>query len=394
MGEPAKEKPMRRFTAASATAIALMLGNAAPAFAGFVVQDYFSLKLGFFWTGLENGTTLFTTEVVRTELVGSVPTFVLQDTGGECSGCTQNRTSDANGLLLYKSFLPDPVEGDITVILTPPLMLLAAEVNPGDVINSSGSVTFSVAGVGTFDLDYSASSNVIGLENVTVPFGTFDALRFDFSLTISGTIFGEFFSETSSGTDWLGFGVGFVKEVADGQTLELVTTNVPDLVDEDQDGILTDGDHSGTAGDAPCTGGATTGCDDNCPGTMNPDQADTDSDGDGDLCDNCPDVPNAAQVNSNDGEDDDPDLDAIQGYGNVCDPDLDNDGDIDGIDRLMQLACFRGQTFPNFDCADADLVGSSLEEDPDPSNVTVDGLDRLQMLRWFRTPGSRPGQLP
>jgi uncharacterized delta-60 repeat protein len=121
-----------------------------------------------------------------------------------------------------------------------------------------------------------------------------------------------------------------------------------------------------------------------------------DSDGDGipDDDDNCPDVANVDQVNSNEGEDDDPVLEGLQAYGNVCDPDLDSDGDIDGMDRLMQLACFRGQTFPDFDCAHADLVGSSLSDDPDPGNLLVDGLDRLQMLRWFRSPGSVPGELP
>ena len=129
---------MRRFTAATATAIAIMLGNAAPASAGFILEDYLPLELGFFWDALENGTTSIRTEVVRTELVGTVPTFVLRDTGGELSGSTQNFTNDANGLRVHKVFIPDPVDPDITAIFIPALTLLAAEVNAGDVINSSG----------------------------------------------------------------------------------------------------------------------------------------------------------------------------------------------------------------------------------------------------------------
>ena len=35
---------------------------------------------------------------------------------------------------------------------------------------------------------------------------------------------------------------------------------------------------------------------DTCPELSNPDQADSDSDGVGDVCDNCPEDPNADQV--------------------------------------------------------------------------------------------------
>ncbi|RKX23637.1 MAG: hypothetical protein DRP45_10065, partial [Candidatus Zixiibacteriota bacterium] len=57
--------------------------------------------------------------------------------------------------------------------------------------------------------------------------------------------------------------------------------------DDDNDGILDDGDGSGTVGDNRCAGGATTECDDNCPFVDNPDQADADENGVGDVCDCC-----------------------------------------------------------------------------------------------------------
>jgi subtilisin family serine protease len=58
--------------------------------------------------------------------------------------------------------------------------------------------------------------------------------------------------------------------------------------DSDYDGIKDDGDNSGIAGDNPCTGGATIGCDDNCIDTPNTNQDDADSDEVGDVCDVCP----------------------------------------------------------------------------------------------------------
>ena len=81
--------------------------------------------------------------------------------------------------------------------------------------------------------------------------------------------------------------------------------------DEDDDGILNDGDGSGSQGDAPCTAGVTTDCDDNCARVPNPQQEDTDAnglDGVGDACDNCPTVVNQDQF----------DIDH-DGVGNACD---------------------------------------------------------------------------
>jgi hypothetical protein len=108
-----------------------------------------------------------------------------------------------------------------------------------------------------------------------------------------------------------------------------------DLCDADADGdtILNDGNASGVIGDVRCKGGATANCDDNCWLKSNANQADTDSDAIGDVCetttlhqmdtdgdtvldvdDNCPTRSNGDPA-TDDQKDSDNDL-----VGDACDP--------------------------------------------------------------------------
>ena len=138
------------------------------------------------------------------------------------------------------------------------------------------------------------------------------------------------------------------------------------LVDGDGDGVPDDGDDSGSEVDATCLTGQVLACDDNCE-----------------------DMANTLQVNSN-GFAASPVQDP---FGNVCDPDVDNSGVVDDADRQLQLACFQSAS-PPAECADADLVGISGICDPDADAMQVDCFDRLHLLRWLRTPGSVPGSQP
>ncbi|MBI5099056.1 MAG: hypothetical protein HZB30_07420 [Nitrospirae bacterium] len=131
----------------------------------------------------------------------------------------------------------------------------------------------------------------------------------------------------------------------------------------DSDGIPDDGDDSGFIGDNPCSGGNTVNCDDNCPNTYNPDQADTDGDGVGDACDNCRYVFNPDQLDSNSEEDDNTSIPGIQHYGNVCDPDFDNNGIVSKKDKL-KLKKYYGKDLPeNKDYMDLDGDAIISKED-------------------------------
>ncbi len=86
-------------------------------------------------------------------------------------------------------------------------------------------------------------------------------------------------------------------------------------LNDDEDSVLDDGDHSGAVGDNRCHSGNKTNCDDNCPFTANEDQADLEGDGVGNACDNCRYTSNLDQAAHD-----------ADGLGDACDPDDDDDG--------------------------------------------------------------------
>jgi hypothetical protein len=147
--------------------------------------------------------------------------------------------------------------------------------------------------------------------------------------------------------------------------------------DGDSDGILEDGNLSGTSSDEPCATGQSSDCDDNCPFHSNPDQSDIDGDGFGDICDLCPQHASGFNVDSDDDQ-----------VGNHCDncplffnPDqafVDSDGD--GLNDHCP-AC-PGLTEPGLDDEDDDGIPGLCDNCPslfNPSqayqDTDADGLN-------------------
>ena len=133
---------------------------------------------------------------------------------------------------------------------------------------------------------------------------------------------------------------------SDGDGVGDPCDNCPSLANAGQSNL--DGDAQGDACDSDADGDGRANTADNCPLAANADQGDMDGDGDGDACDNCPIRANANQA--------DADADAVGDLCDICpaaaNPDQ-ADGDMDGIGDT----CDNCRTIANSNQADTDGDG-------------------------------------
>jgi hypothetical protein len=184
-------------------------------------SPYYPLLPGATWTYQKNdGTTEKVTILKNMATVKGVKTAQAQYSSNKAA---DYYTNDASGIRLHGEYSPRIYRNRAgTMTMIPPITMALSEAKANQTTHSSGAAHLSVPGLGSADAAYSADWKVDGFETVTVPAGTFEALKLSYSLTMSGV--------TETGTLYLAKNIGEIKQTntVSGATTthELVSTNV------------------------------------------------------------------------------------------------------------------------------------------------------------------------
>lgn len=177
----------------------------------FPTVDYLPLRVDNSWTGVEDGITR--TDSVTSEYVYfgySANVVAIESTTGE----KRYVVNDGTGLSQAGAYFPpsSDLPNGMTEVLNPPFVDLAADATLGETVTSNGTAKISTSYLSnTTTLSYTGSSTPEAFESVTIPAGTFTALRVEQELTIFGSTPFGYISSTMTQTLWLVEGVGLVK---------------------------------------------------------------------------------------------------------------------------------------------------------------------------------------
>jgi hypothetical protein len=207
--------------------LACCLYVAGPA-AAITSSEYLPLQDGNSWTYQANGFWTWTSTVLPgTTLVNGVQTKAVRDSD---DGYTAYYTSDSNGIREHRGYDPEPPA--VTTTWSPPLTYMRGIAAIGDVVNLSGTVSFSMPDESPlpFVFSYTASSRLEAVETITVPAGTFETVRVATTVHVFGTSQGIAYDESPEWTAWFARRIGKIEEMysdSDGTFMTvLLSTNV------------------------------------------------------------------------------------------------------------------------------------------------------------------------
>lgn len=191
------------------------------------ISDYFPLNSGDSWTYLKDGFKTYTCNVLPgTFYVNGAPTKIITYP----DNISVYASNDMNGARRHKEtgvINEDGINYNYTGIFSPPVFYSSFNANIGDKFNSTGSLSLTISGIGTYTFEYSSTTKIVGYETVTVPYGTFSTIKINSTLQFYGNIEGSWFSWARSSDSWFAKYLGAVKGITtdDGVTTTEVLTN-------------------------------------------------------------------------------------------------------------------------------------------------------------------------
>jgi len=206
--------------------ILLLLSQGSVALGGaMTTAEYFPLGNGNSWTYSVTGTQGVFTHSVRvlpgTTIINGVATIAKEHSDGEI----EYFTNDANGIRLHRESDPE-----ITLTMVPPIVFARATMNITETVHSTGIIMVDYPGFWTGTLSYDSTTTLEALETVTVPAGTYEAVKIYNSTRIFGDTPNGRIDETDTDTTWLTRYIGTVKSTsADDEGIDiavLISTNV------------------------------------------------------------------------------------------------------------------------------------------------------------------------
>ena len=171
------------------------------------MQNYFPFQPGYTWTYQDEkpGSVLppYTRAVGQTPvLINGISTFVWADS----NGVSRYMSNDADGIRRHANGSPGYATGvgniTLTSTYTPPELYVPAAVTLGTTVTQTGTIA-QTGSDGSSSSDSYSQTISFGAESVTVPAGTFAAVRVSNLRVISGV--------ASTNTFWVADGVGMVK---------------------------------------------------------------------------------------------------------------------------------------------------------------------------------------